>query len=505
MSLLDTEQEISLSHLSWIFLGLALLPFCAASQETHDHSAPERLGKVSFPITCMPFVQQEFDRGLALLHSFAYNSAERSFRAVAENDPHCAMAHWGVAMAQFHQLWEPPLSPAGVAVGQKEIQQARALGTGSDRERKLIEALALIFQPDMEADHRSANVQYEQAVCDLATQPPGNAEAQIFCALALLSNAPQTDKSHAKQKRAAELLEPLYRAYPEHPGIAPYLIHTYDNAELAPKGLDAARAYSKIAPSAPHALHMPSHIFTRLGRWDDSIASNLAAKRAAHEQGDLGEELHAMDYLVYAYLQTARYSDATHVISQIASMTDLNRFDFKIGYAATAMPVRYVVERRQWLDAVKIAIPEAAPPHIVALAVWARGLGFARTGSPAEAEIQISKLQGLEDRLHRARNEYWAEQVRILTLEVMAWTRQAKRSGPITAQLMGEAADREDALEKLPVTPGPIVPAREQLGYLLLEQHQPTMAFEEFRRTLALTPGRRGALLGAELCQVNPR
>ena len=254
---------------------------------------------------------------MALLHSFAYTAAENAFQSVAELDPQCAMAHWGIAMTYYHQLWEPPISPAKISIAQKEIQRAQQIGAGSERERQYINALSLVYQDAATVPYRTRALNYEAAMSDLASKNPKDVEAQVFYALALLSNAPPTDKTHAKQKQAAALLEPLDRSYPEHPGIPHYLIHAYDNAELAPQGLAAARAYSQIAPSAPHALHMPSHIFTRLGLWDDSIASNLAAKAAAHQQGDTGEELHAMDYLVYAYLQSGRDEDASQVIQQL--------------------------------------------------------------------------------------------------------------------------------------------------------------------------------------------
>ena len=319
----------------------------------------------------------------------------------------------------------------------------------------------------------------------------------MFYALALLANASPADKTHAKQKQAADLLEPLYRAYPQHPGIPHYLIHAYDNAELAPRGLPAAKAYSQIAPSAPHALHMPSHIFTRLGLWEDSIASNLAAREAAHQQGDTGEELHAMDYLVYAYLQSGRDKDAAQVIQQLKSMPKLNAGDFKMAYASTAMPVRYAVERGQWADAAGIVPPTGAPPHVVAIAVWARGLGLARSGRAAEARTEIDKLRRIEEQLRASGNDYWATQVGILTREVMAWSAQADGKPDEAAALMRAAADEEDAIEKLPVTPGPIVPAREQLGDLLLEQNHPGLALKEFETALADAPGRRGALQGA--------
>jgi len=407
------------------------------------------------------------------------------------------MAHWGIAMTYFHQLWDPPLSAAAISIAQREIQQAQKIGAGSDRERRFVNALGLIYQGADTIPYRTRALNYERAMSDLAAENLKDAEAQVFYALALLANASPTDKVHTNQKEAADLLEPLYRAYPQHPGIPHYLIHAYDNAELAPRGLSAARAYSKIAPSAPHALHMPSHIFTRLGLWEDSIASNLAAKEAAHQQGDTGEELHAMDYLVYAYLQTGRDTDAAKVIQELRGMSKLNTGDFKIGYAATAMPVRYAVERRQWADAATIVPPTGAPPHVVAVAVWARGLGLARNGRAAEAQAEAEKLRQIEGQLHASGSDYWANQVGILKREIMAWSAQASGNPNGALALLREAADQEDAVEKLPVTPGPIVPAREQLGDLLLEQNHPGLALKEFETALVSTPGRRGALQGA--------
>ena len=332
---------------------------------------------------------------------------------------------------------------------------------------------------------------------DVASENRNDTEAQVFYALALLANASPVDKSHTNQKQAADLLEPLDRSNPQHPGIPHYLIHAYDNAELAPRGLTAARAYSQIAPSAPHALHMPSHIFTRLGLWDDSITSNLAAREAAHRLGDTGEELHAMDYLVYAYLQCGRDGDAAQVIQELKDMQNLKAADFKVTYASTAMPIRYAVERGQWSDAAEIPAPIGAPPQVAAIAVWARGLGLARTGRAAEAHAEIERLQQLEKQLRASGNDYWATQVKILTLEVTAWTAQADGKPREAAAILRAAADEEDAIEKLPVTPGPIIPAREQLGYLFLDQNQPALALKEFQGELTNAPGRRGSLQGA--------
>jgi hypothetical protein len=285
--------------------------------------------------------------------------------------------------------------------------------------------------------------------------------------------------------------------YPQHPGIPHYLIHAYDNAELARRGLPAARAYALIAPSTPHALHMPSHIFTRLGLWEDAIASNAAAKVVGRQQGDIGEELHAMDYLVYAYLQSGRDSEAAQIVQQLSAMANLKTDDFKVAYASTAMPVRYAIERSQWADAAVIVPPEATPPQVAAIAVWARGLGLARGGHPAEARREAARLQQLESQLRTSDSEYWSAQVGILAREVLAWAAQVDGKAQKAVALMREAADQEDAMEKLPVTPGPILPAREQLGDLLLEQHQPDQAHKEFEAALADAPGRRRALQGA--------
>ncbi len=480
-----------------ISLILLLVFSSSPEQQTHSHPAPEKLGKVSFPISCIRAVQEQFNRGVALLHSFAYTAAQQAFQRVSEVDPQCAMAHWGMAMTYFQQLWEPPLPPATISIAQKEIQYARQLGASTERERQFIRALGLIYQDTATVAYPTRASNYEHAMSDLAAENTRDVEAQVFYALALLANASPADKTHAKQKMAAQVLEPLDRDYPQHPGIPHYLIHACDNAELAPQGLSAARAYSRIAPSAPHALHMPSHIFTHLGLWEDSIASNLAAREAAHQQGDTGEELHAMDYLVYAYLQRGRDKDATEVIQQLKSMPNLDVGDFKIAYASTAMPVRYAVERGRWADAVGLVPPAGTPPHVVAITVWARGMGFARSGHVTEARAEMDRLRQIEQQLRTLGNDYWATQVEILGHEVAAWSAQTDSKPDQAEALMRASADEEDAIEKLPVTPGPIVPAREQLGSLLLEQNQPAVALKEFRIALANAPGRLGAIQGA--------
>jgi len=487
------------------FLSFVVLlsSISAAAQGMPNLQAGERLGEVSFRNSCKGAVQEEFNRGVALLHSFAYVAAEEQFRTVAKDDPQCAMAHWGIAMTHFHQLWEPPIPPDSSATAQHELEEG--LRTAStERERKYLRAVGLIFRdPDSVPYHvRTAN--YEKAMYDLARENPGDPEAQVFYALALLANTSPTDKTHAKQKQAADLLESLLR-YPEHPGIAHYLIHACDNSEMAERGLPAARLYSKIAPSVPHALHMPSHIFTRLGLWDDSIASNLKAREAAHRLGDTGEELHAVDYLAYAYLQSGHDADAALIVEELRRHRKLDTADFKIGYAATAIPIRYYVERRQWTDAAVSVAPAGAPPQVAAIAVWARGLGLVRSGRVDEGRQAIADLQKIEEGLQASGNEYWATQVTILRREVMAWSAQGEGKAKDATALMGQAADAEDSIEKLPVTPGPIVPAREQLAELLLLQGQLDQAAKAFQATLASTPGRHDALRGAALVQQSLR
>ena len=424
-----------------ILISLFVASSVVNGQDEHRHGSSEKLGIVSFPISCRAEVQQQFDRGVALLHSFAYAAAEAAFQSVSELDSHCGIAHWGTAMTYYHQLWDPPLSPSAIPEGKKEIQLAQDAGTSTPRERAYINALGLIYQAEDSIPYRTRALNYERAMKTIADSNRTDVETQVLYALALLSNAPPTDKTHANQKKAAEILQPLFRTNPQHPGIPHYLIHAYDNAELAPKGIAAAREYSKIAPSAPHALHMPSHIFTRLGLWDDSIASNIAAKQAAHELGDQGEELHAMDYLVYAYLQSGRDPDALIVIEQLKKMSTPNNADFKSTFASTAMQIRYIVERSQWSDAAMIAAPVGAPPHVVAIAIWARGLGLSRTGHSGKARSEAEQLGQIDMQLRASGNDYWATQVGIMKREVLAWSLQSDGKLVEAVTTMREAAD----------------------------------------------------------------
>jgi hypothetical protein len=480
-------------------VAIAAIVFMAAVRlaAQHDHPVPERLGNVEFVTTCSPRVQVQFNRAVALLYSFTYSESEKGFREVLTLDPSCAMAHWGIAMSYYHQLWEPPVNDSSYAKGAAELEGVSKAPPRSEREAQYIAALQLVYSNAGKQPLRDRMVAYERSMAEVAKSNPNDKEAQVFYALALLSTAPPTDKTHSNQKKAVAILEPLYAADPQHPGMAHYLIHANDNAEMAAQGVKAANEYAKIAPSAPHALHMPSHIYTRLGMWNESIASNRAARQAAREHGDTGEELHAMDYLTYAYLQLGRTEDAAHVVADLHEMNVLQGGGFKVGYAATAMPTRLAVERGDWKAATSLQAAENAPPEVSAVAVWARAMGFARTGNAKQAGVEAQKLTEMEGQLRKSGKQYWADQVKIQAAEAQGWIALANGDENAAVKSLSAAADLEDSIEKLPVTPGPIVPAREQYAELLLETKQPDAALAQFELSLQQSPGRRNALLGA--------
>ena len=483
----------------WVTGMLLAAAVVAAGQETHRHGGgiEERLGSVTFPVSCTAEVQKPFERGVALLHSFAYAAAEKQFAEISQADEKCAMAHWGVAMSYYHQLWDPRIAATDVERGRREIETAQKIGGGTEREREYIAALEAFYRDTGTVKPETRAAAYAEAMSRASVQGAQDVEAQIFEALALLSTASASDRSRRNQKRAAAILEPLYKEYPQHPGIAHYLIHAYDNPELARSGLPAARAYAQIAPAAPHALHMPSHIFTQLGLWDDSIRSNQAAREAAHSHGDVGEELHAMDYLEYAYLQAGKNEEASKLRETVVAMKGLAPGDFKAGYAAAALPVRYAIERRAWAEAGAIEPRAESLPQVAALSYWGRAVGLARSGKTEAAEHEVAELQRCLEKIRTAQDEYWAAQVEIQLAEAGSWIAYAKGQKEEATALLRKAADQEDGLEKRPITPGPLVPAREQLGELLLESHQPREALREFEEGMANAPRRRGGLRGA--------
>lgn len=479
-----------------VMLAPATLVIAAGGEHEHAHPAPEKLGKVTFPTSCDPKVQAGFERGVALLHSFAYDEAGKAMRAVAAQDPTCAIAHWGIAMSMFHQIWDVPAGD-GLREGAAQVRQAMGMHAGTAREREFIEALNVYY---VDADHVNADVRadrYAKAMARVARDHPDDVEAQVFYALALIATASPSDRSHAHLRQAGALLEPIYRAHPDHPGVAHYIIHAYDTPDLAPRGLAAARAYAQIAPSAPHALHMPSHIFTRLGYWDDSIASNLAARKAAHAEGDTGEELHAMDYLTYAYLQSGRTKEAEAILTDVRSMPGIKGAQFKSGYAATAIAVRVAVEQKDWERASKLEVLPGSAPNVAAMVYWARALGNARARTPRSGAADLAQLQATLAAQRAAGAGYWSMEVDALLKEAQAWQRAATGDANGAVAALRAAADEEDAFEKPAVSPGPVVPAREQLGELLLQQGKATEALREFETALTYSPRRRGALEGA--------
>ena len=481
-------------------LFLVLLQLPAVGQHGGHLPPGSKLGKVVFQTSCAPEMQEEFNRGIALLHSFTYEDAAAAFRTVAAKDPRCAMAHWGLAMTGFHQLWEPPPGPQELERGEAETARARELQAGTAREREFIAALSTFYENWRQRDHRTRLMAYVKEMKSLHERHPEDREAGLFYALALVASAQPTDKSYAAQREAAAILEPILAAEPDHPGAAHYLIHAYDYPPLAQRGVMAARAYSKVAPAVPHALHMPSHIFTRLGMWQDSIDSNLASAAAARAHGDHSEELHAIDYLAYAYLQMGRDAEADAVRSQLKAMHSSEATAaFKIGYADVAIPTRYALERKDWALAEELPLTDEARPALAAMTRWRRALGAAHLGHLDEAKQGMARLNELRTQLQKEGDVYWAEQVQIQIEEAGAWIAFAGKKREEALRLAQSAADREDATEKNPVTPGAVRPARELLGDLLMEMRRPAEALREYERALVSAPRRFNAAAGAAL------
>jgi len=448
-------------------------------------------------------VQKRFERAVAMLHSFWYEESEKEFAAVATADPTCALAYWGVAMSLYHPLWYPP-DPASLKKGQEAIAKAAAIGAKTARERDYIAALHTFYTDTDKRDHQARASAYEQAMEQVAARYPEDREATIFYALALLGTASPQDKTLSHQKKAGAMLEKILAAEPNHPGVAHYIIHSYDYPPLASRALPAARAYAKIAPSAPHALHMPSHIFTRLGLWQESIASNRASEQAAKEYGQRtgmkgawSQQLHAMDYLEYAYLQSGQNQQAKGVLDELQAMRGELGKDLTAGYAEAAIQARYTVELGGWPEAAALDPDPVSEPVSKALIYHARALGAAHTGKLEQARQDVRRLEQLRDTLASAKDSYWSGQVEIQRREVAGWLAYAEGKKDEAASLLRAAAEMEDATEKHPVTPGAVVPARELLGDLLLALNRPADALPEFEATLKAAPNRFNALYGA--------
>jgi len=461
-------------------------------------SGAEQLGKVNFPTSCDPKVQAQFERGVAMLHSFWYSATEKTFREVVEQDPSCAIARWGFAsILMANPLAGQGAAPKRVPLAQEAIEQARKIGAKTQRERDYIEAVAAYYEDWANRPESARQLSRAKAYEALAARYPDDDEAQIFYALYLAGTQSQADQTFAAYLKAAAILEKQLVKYPDHPGVAHYMIHSYDAAPIAQQGLPAARRYSSIAPAAPHALHMPSHIFTRVGAWADSAATNKRSAEVALKGNDVMEALHASDYMVYAYLQMARDTDAKKVMEETQTLGGLNPAVQAGFYAQAAMPARYTVERGDWSGAKKLQPTASKFQWVEALTHFARALGAARTGDPAAAEKDVQQLASLRDALKAAKNAYWATEVEINRLGAAAWTALAQSKNDEALSLMRTAADTEDKSEKHIVTPGRIVPARELLGEMLLELKRPAEALKEFEASAQREPSRFRGLAGA--------
>jgi tetratricopeptide (TPR) repeat protein len=500
------------------FAGLNIQ--CATAPEPGDLRG---VGKVTFPITCAPDVQSDFARGVALLHSFFYEEARRVFISVAERDPKCAMAQWGIAMTWWHPLWTAPTLDE-MSAGKAAIEKAMSMNAGTDRERGFIAALNTYYNtadtssaaPVGQSCHgpvgpRDRVVSYERAMRQLRDKYPDDFEVQTFHAFAVLGvgYATPNDTTLSKQLEAAGILEKLWKQNANHPGVVHYLIHAYDYPQFAQRGLTAAQAYDDIAPWVPHALHMPSHIFTRLGMWDESIAANQASADASrayaamrHRDAAEAEELHALDYMAYSYLQEAQDTEAKKIVDMAAKVRTTNPArEFVAAYALAAIPTRYAFERNDWSAAANLSIPDVPHwstfPFLEALIEYGHALGRAHIGDLDGARKAVARMQQLRTATKDPKFDYFKSHLDLQMQAALAWVAAAEGKKDEAIGMLRKAADAEDRLGKHPVSPGAFVPVREQLGALLLEMGQPKEAQREFEAALKIYPGRFRGLYGA--------
>jgi hypothetical protein len=429
-------------------------------------------------------------------HSFWYRASQRVFEDVLKADPECGIAYWGIALSL---LWNPHVAPPAknLAEGAAMIAKGKSVGAKTQRERDYLDALAVMYADYEKVDHRTRIVAYANAMDQLAQRYPKDDEAQIHYALALNTSASPADKTYANQLKGAALLEPISKRQPQHPGVVHYLIHLYDYPPIAEKGLDAARRYAKIAPAAPHAQHMPSHIFTRVGYWKESIASNTEAARAAKAESSGHDQLHAMDYQVYAYLQLGQDKKAKALIDEMNTVVGFTETFIPAPYALAISPARYTVERGDWKAAAELQVRPSPLAHVQAITHFARALGAARLGNPDATKADIAKLAELRDKLREAKDAYWSGQVDIQWQVASAWALFAEGKHDDALKAMSAAADAEDKTEKHPVTPGVPKPARELYGDMLLERGMAKEALAAFEATLKKEPNRLGAYVGA--------
>ena len=455
----------------------------------------DKLGIVNFETSCNAEAQKLFNQAMLYQHSFWYRASQKVYGDTLKADPECGIAYWGIALSL---LLNPHATPPAknLAEGAAVIAKGKTVGAKTQRERDYIDALGVMYADYEKVDHRTRLLAYAKAMEQLAQRYPNDDEAQIHYALALNTSASPADKTYANQLKGAAILEPIAERQPQHPGVWHYLIHLYDYPPIAEKGLNAARRYAKIAPAAAHAQHMPSHIFTRVGYWTESIASNTESARVAKDAGDFAEQLHATDYQVYAYLQLGQDAKAKALIDDVASVTVTETY-MPGPYALAISPARYVIERGDWKAAANLQVRPNPLPQVQAITYAARALGAARSGNPEAAKADIAKLAEFRDKLRDAKDAYWSEQVDIERQVATAWVLYAEGKQDEALAAMSAAADAEDKTEKHPVTPGVPKPARELYGSMLLERGMSKEALAAFEATLKKEPNRLGAYAGA--------
>jgi hypothetical protein len=486
---------------------LLVLAATRSMAQEHQHGVGEKLGAVHFSTSCNAAAQKYINRAVALLHSFQFSRAIEGFNAVLGDDATCAIAYWGIALSDWSNPFAQGQKDTGqLQLGRHSAERGKELGAKTERESAYIAAAGKLYADFESTPQQARLLAYRNAMAEVAARYPEDNEAQIFYALALAVAEDPADKTYADRLKAGAILEKLFEQEPTHPGLAHYIIHAYDVPALASQALVAARRYAVIAPDAPHALHMPSHTFTRLGYWQESIDSNVAAVAAARRQGQTAEELHASDYETYAYLQTGQDEAADRIVNslpEIASRFDPNALLVGAGapsagyFALAAIPARYALERADWQRAEQLAVRETQFPYTDAITWFARGLGAARLGHSAASNEAVAALKRIQERLLKAKELYWAQQVEIQQLAVSAWAALAEGNTQEALQRMKSAAELEDGTEKSAVTPGPLAPARELLGEMFLEMNEPSKALRQFEATLKKEPRRFRSLYGA--------
>jgi len=477
--------------------GAAALALAVAIASAASAQPAEKLGSVSFANSCSEAVQPHLQRAVAMLHSFWWGEGDKAFREVLQKDPGCAIAAWGIATIAIGNPYAAGASPERAKGAQEAIARARATGAKSERERGYIEAVGAYYDRFAERPHPARMRSLADAFEKLAKQYPDD-ETQIFSAIYLVSTQPPADKTFARALQGATILEVQFKKHPNHPGAAHYLIHAYDYPALAGKGLPAAKGYADIAPSAPHALHMPSHIFTRVGLWQESAATNRRAATTATSEAERSDRLHALDYLVYASLQLARDKDAAAALDEARQVSGAGATAIASAYSRAAIPARLAIERGLWQEAARLDDPDkGSPPFTQAMRYFARALSAARSGNPAAAEKDLDQLRQIGETLKAAKNNYWATEVEVQRTAAEAWITFAKGDRDRGLTLMRAAADMEDKTEKHPVSPGRLIPARELLGDMLLESGRPADALVEYEASQTRDPKRFRGYWGA--------